>query len=394
VTHAPSLNRLFSGGALSRDPAAIPDLRAQRSIRLDGPIDHDELRGKLQRGQRGGEAPVRVSQGLDARLGPARRFGFRRDAPRRQGPFDSRQRAIVKIHFFGHSGGGGAALLAHGRYVAREAARSHLEQAPETERDPHIDRGEEERAHAAYLARNERAVFYDALTDEVDGRARMNVWAEEDRRHFRIILSPENGPHLGDLKSYTRAVMERAESVLGGRLEWVAIDHHDTDNPHTHIVLRGRRANGRPLILPRDFVKAGLREIARDEATSRVGPRTRADENAALLREARAHRPTRLDALIARQIERDRLRIARLEAPTGDPALTKALKVRARELKRLGLASAPRRNVLVFTSDWRERLRAMELHLDIRKRLVLERSQQRDIARSMPGLGPQRGPDR
>ncbi|MBL8542763.1 MAG: relaxase/mobilization nuclease domain-containing protein [Hyphomonadaceae bacterium] len=224
----------------------------------------------------------------------------------------------------------------------------------------------------------------------------MNVWADEDRRHFRIILSPEKGAELGDLKPYTRAVMERAEAVLGGRLEWIAIDHHDTDNPHTHIVMRGRHANGRALILPRDFVKAGLRNIARDVATEGLGPRTRADEHKALMRETRAHRPTRLDALIARQLEGDRLRIASIEAPNGDPALTKALKARARELERLGLASAPRRNVLLFRSDWRERLGAMELHLDVRKRLVLERSQQqwRDVAKSIPGPSLQPGPDR
>lgn len=287
--------------------------------------------------------------------------------------------------------------MAHGRYVAREAAaRGHLAPALETERDKDRSRGDEERAHTSYLTRGRDAAFYDALTDQVDGRARLNVWAEEDRRHFRIILSPEKGAELGDLKSYARAVMDRAEATLGGRLEWGAIDHHDTDNPHTHIVLRGRHANGRPLILPRDFVKAGLREIARDVATERLGPRTRADEHAALMRETRAHRPTRLDALIARQIDHDRLRIANLEAPNGEPALTKALKARARELERLGLASGARRNELLFQSDWRERLRAMELHLDIRKRLVLERSlqQQRDVGKGVAGLSLNRGPDR
>ncbi len=36
--------------------------------------------------------------------------------------FDARQRAVVKIHYFNHGGGGGAALKAHARYVARDAA--------------------------------------------------------------------------------------------------------------------------------------------------------------------------------------------------------------------------------------------------------------------------------
>jgi hypothetical protein len=36
--------------------------------------------------------------------------------------FDARQRAVVKIHYFNHGGDGGAALKAHARYVARDAA--------------------------------------------------------------------------------------------------------------------------------------------------------------------------------------------------------------------------------------------------------------------------------
>ena len=161
----------------------------------------------------------------------------------------------------------------------------------------------------------------------------------------------------------------------------------------THIVLRGRRADGRALVIPRDFVQHGFREAARDAATDRLGLRTRADERLALSREVRAHRPTRLDALLARHIEPNgEVRIARIAAPNGDGALTNAMKARARELQRLGLASAPRRNVLSFQSDWRARLTAMELHLDIRKRIVLERTlQQRTPDKGLTLSGLLRG---
>ena len=49
----------------------------------------------------------------------------------------------------------------------------------------------------------------------------------------------------------------------------------------------------------------------------------------------------------------------------------------ARELQRMGLAQEVKRNVLAFTPGWHDRLRAMELHLDIRKRVVLERMLQK-----------------
>jgi iron complex outermembrane receptor protein len=157
----------------------------------------------------------------------------------------------------------------------------------------------------------------------------------------------------------------------GSNFSSISTNPGNTDNPHTHIVLRGRRADGRALVLPRDFVKHGFREAARDAATDRLGLRTRADERLALKREVRAHRPTRLDALLARQIDaKGELRIARIEAPNRDPAMTNALKARARELQRLGLAAETRRNVMSFRTDWRSRLTAMELHLDIRKQLL------------------------
>ena len=337
--------------------------------------DRDELRGKVERSGGGGGGGARLSRGLDQRLGSAKRFGFRDAAPRGAAAFDARQRAVVKVHYFGHGGGGGAALMAHARYVARDAAaRDSLDRSREPAREPDVGAVDNQtRRHADYLARQlkDRDVFYDALGDGVDGGARMAVWAREDRRHFRIILAPEKGAELGDLKPYARDVMERAERALGTRLEWVAVDHHDTDNPHTHVGLRGRRADGRALVLPRDFVKHGFREAARDAATDRLGLRTRADERLALTREIRAHRPTRLDALLARQIDPNgELRVSRIEAPNRDPAMTTALKGRARELQRLGLAVEPRRNVMSFQADWRSRLTAMELHLDIRKRLM------------------------
>ena len=82
----------------------------------------DELRGKIGAASGNAPAPARLSRGLDKRLGGARRFGFRVGSAGRSHAFDARQRAIVKIHYFGHGGGGGAALKAHARYVARETA--------------------------------------------------------------------------------------------------------------------------------------------------------------------------------------------------------------------------------------------------------------------------------
>lgn len=380
---ATSFNQIFRTQRLHRDAVAIASLGSMRFHRA---TDRDELIGKAKSGraQGGGGGRGTLSHKLAERLGGPRRFGFGDGVGAGAYAFDPRQRAVVKIHYFGHGGGGGGALAAHARYVAREAASrgdpSAAEQAMEAE--PATDaRDAQARANAVYLARGDgadRSVFYDAGGDGVDGAGKAAAWAKADRRHFRIILAPENGSALGDLKSYTREVMQRAEAALGTRLEWVAVNHHDTDNPHTHIILRGKTRDGRDLVIPREFVKHGFREAARDVATDQLGNRTRDDERRALDRETRAHRPTRLDGMIAGQLGPDgHVRVADLAAVSGDPNVTNALKARARELQRLGLASEVKRNVLSFQSDWRERLGAMEMHLDIRKRLVNQRTVER-----------------
>lgn len=109
-------------------------------------------------------------------------------------------------------------------------------------------------------------------------------------------------------------------------------------------------------------------------ATERLGERTVDQARAALDRETRRHAPTRLDRIISDQVAKDgTLRVASLKAPNRDPALTQALKARAVELQRLGLARSVRRNVLQLTPNWQDRLKSMELHLDVAKRMAQAR---------------------
>ena len=357
------------------------DVRADRSINITRP-DRDRLAGKVKSGRaKAGSSSGGLSRLFEqrARRGPSSAASKSSLAG---AGFDQRQRAVVKVHYFNQAGGGAAGLTAHTRYVARDAAArddpSNLEQTPsETPPETRWDAEQQAKAHGAYLARG-AGVFYDAAADGVDGATRAEGWAKSDKRHFRVILSAENAGKLSDLPAYTREVMARAGSSIGTQLQWIAVDHHDTDNPHTHIIVRGRRANGQDLVLPKDFVKHGFRDIARDAATDWLGPRSRVDERLALDREITKHAPTRLDRMIAAQLPEDlEVRIARLEAPNGDPHTTLALKARARELQRMGLAKEVKRNVLAFEPNWRDRLQAMELHLDIRKRLMRERAPQR-----------------
>lgn len=394
-----SLSRMLSGGPFTKDATALPDLRVERAIRIDR-APREMLEGRIEKRRPLKRAKIpKLSNRLAKRLAVKSHFGFSDSGGGAGFVYDPRQRAVVKIHYFDHAGGGGGALQRHAAYVARDAIERR-----ERAGDPSPEHQPETEAHTRYLSREDkgRAIpFYDTRSDQVDGAAKAALWAEKDRRHFRVILAAEHGEALRDLPAYTREVMARAEASLGTKLQWVAVDHWDTDNPHTHLIIRGKRSNGRDLILPRAFVQHELRSYARDVATEWLGRRTPAQERQALDRETRRHAPTRLDRMIADQLPKNGIiRVAHLEAPNGDPVLTRALKARIQELERLGLARPIKRNVMEVASDWQDRLKAMELHLDIRKRLMHERTLARttkymDQALRLPkgidrGLGPDR----
>ena len=99
--------------------------------------------------------------------------------------------------------------------------------------------------HLRYIERDgagrdgEPGRAYGAQTDEADLDA-FKERAADDRHHFRFIVSPEDGAELQELRTYTRHLVNRMEADLGMRLDWVAVDHWNTDNPHTHLIVRGR----------------------------------------------------------------------------------------------------------------------------------------------------------
>jgi type IV secretory pathway VirD2 relaxase len=356
-------------------------MRGQRQLSRS---DLELLEGEIGRGRRSGQGGGTGAKAPSVRPGRANEAG-RSGGGLGAGPAaDLRQQAVIKIHYFNHSGGGGGALAAHARYVARDAARPDDRDMPTTDGSVSEEREaaqSEARAHANYLARGEqeRRAFYDRDQEAVDGGARAAEWAKSDKRHFRLILSAERGDEIGDLPAYTREVMARAEVQLGSRLSWVAADHHDTGHSHTHIILRGRRANGQDLVIPKDFIRHGFRNIARDVATEWLGARTRDQAREALEREVMRHAPTRLDRMIADQLpENASIRVSSLVSPHGDRAVTRALRARARELAGMRLAAETKRGVLTFEPDWQDRLKAMELHLDIRKRLLEQQRFQRE----------------
>jgi type IV secretory pathway VirD2 relaxase len=127
-------------------------------------------------------------------------------------------------------------------------------------------------SHLRYIERDgvsregEPGKAYGPQTDQADVEA-FEERGREDRHQFRFIVSPEDAEQLDDLRTYTRHLMSRMEADLGTRLDWVAVDHWNTDNPHTHIVLRGKDETGKDLIIARDYIAEGMRNRAAELAT-------------------------------------------------------------------------------------------------------------------------------
>lgn len=141
-------------------------------------------------------------------------------------------------------------------------------------------------------------------TDTADLKA-FEERGKGDRHQFRFIVSVEEAGELEDLRDYTREFMQRMATDLETRLDWVAVDHWDTDNPHTHIVLRGRagegRGKGQDLVIAPDYMAHGIRMRASELATEWLGPRTELEILQGLLREVEQERLTSLDRALLRQ---------------------------------------------------------------------------------------------
>jgi len=88
------------------------------------------------------------------------------------------------------------------------------------------------------------------------------------------------------------------ERDLGTRLDWVEVDHWNTDNPHVHLLVRGVAEDGSDLVISRDYISHGLRSRAEDLVSAELGPKPEHEIRSALEREVEAERWTRLDVAI------------------------------------------------------------------------------------------------
>ena len=180
------------------------------------------------------------------------------------GPRHNARRVVVKAHVQKLGSHGAQSAARHLRYIERE--------------------GVEKDGSPGRLYGPEGAV-----PREVFEQPRLG-----ERHQFRFIVSPEDARDL-DLTSYVRELMVRVERDLGRSVEWAAVNHHDTEHPHAHVIVRGVCREGRPLRMGRAYIARGLRWSAQELATERLGPRLETEIRRAREREVAQQRFTSLD---------------------------------------------------------------------------------------------------
>lgn len=222
---------------------------------------------------------------------------------------------------------------------------------------------------------------YGPLTEQAD----LNAFEErgrDDRHQFRFIVSPEDAEQLDDLRTYTRHLMSRMEADLGTRLDWVAVDHWNTDNPHTHIVLRGKDDTGKDLVIARDYIAEGMRNRASELATEWLGPRTELEIQQSLQREVQQERFTSLDRTLLRERKAG---VLSLKGLANHPR-RQLLIGRLQQLQKLELAYEVRPGQWLLRDDAEATLRAMGERGDIVRTMQRAMgSTQRELAVFEPG---------
>lgn len=148
----------------------------------------------------------------------------------------------------------------------------------------------------------DKPVLFGASKDAI-GEDELNTYQNDmTDRHFKFIISPES-PDV-PIKPLVRSFMIWLERESGHKLQWLAVEHRNTDHPHAHILINGKDRKTRELIkrFERDTVSKAARQSAAQICTRLVGQRTPAQILASRNALHTAKRYTTIDSQIESKV--------------------------------------------------------------------------------------------
>ncbi|HVZ70959.1 MAG TPA: DUF3363 domain-containing protein [Polyangia bacterium] len=227
------------------------------------------------------------------------------------------------------------------------------------------------KAHLAYLERDgvERDGSPGRLygADQTFDAETFRAPLDGEPRQFRFIVSPEDA-HLLDLTEFARQLMAQVEKDTGRRLDWAAVNHHNTDNPHVHIVVRGLDRDGDEVRIDGRYIAQEMRWRAQEIVTRELGRRP--DPEISLIRnpEIERERFTHLDRIIESAATPERIvSLDRILAEPGDEG--RACVARLYTLETLGLARNGGAGAWQLETEWQQTLKDLGERQDVLDRL-------------------------
>ena len=229
------------------------------------------------------------------------------------------------------------------------------------------------RAHLDYVERS--GTDKDGSAAKLFGRGGTDADKSEfvdrtkgDRHHFRFIISPEDAGQMQDLNGFTRDLVAQMESDLGTKLDWVAATHYDTGQPHTHLIIRGKRHTGEDLVIPRDYVSSGIRHRAQDLVSLELGPVSELEGRLRLAKAVQQERMTDMDREISRRTQNG---VINLSGPVPHAKLWRRQLSRSRvkHLTKMGLATPLGKGRWQLAKGWTQTLDRMGAREDIIKNM-------------------------
>jgi type IV secretory pathway VirD2 relaxase len=235
-------------------------------------------------------------------------------------------------------------------------------------------------AHARYMERGHeketghREIGFDGDNDRVDVVETARNWAPaRDRLHWRFILSPDDAERV-DLRQHARMMMAQMEKDLGTKLQWVAVEHDNTDRRHVHILVRGVRQeldrDGKrvTLTIPGEYVAHEIRNISQELIEKQLGPRSEREYLEVRSHGIEAQRWTEIDRAIERKLEDGVVdyRFASYLSERSRPRVDQEME-RLAFLEGYGLAKSLGDDRWAVQTDFKERLKEKQLEKDVIK---------------------------